>query len=264
MKNSKAKKLTFILIVILLSVLLIVFVTNKSPEKKIVSNWELIGSFENFKLNQGDFDGYEYFNLSLSDDGIVNVFSYPKATSENNLFSGLGTYSFIEEKNKQYNYEINFYTINESNEVKTYTTRLIYNDNKDQLMLFFSEDDGLLLERTDELTTVEITTTEIYLENYIGRYGYGEYYQYEDFYEGEVNIHSITDTSIVFDVSHYRLWGEDNVIATKNEHGYYYFEFIHTLVCGYILFENNNVIIDITKSPSEIIPLGKIIYSRIY
>lgn len=196
MKNSKAKKLTFILIVILLSVLLIVFVTNKSPEKKIVSNWELIGSFENFKLNQGDFDGYEYFNLSLSDDGIVNVFSYPKATSENNLFSGLGTYSFIEEKNKQYNYEINFYTINESNEVKTYTTRLIYNDNKDQLMLFFSEDDGLLLERTDELTTVEITTTEIYLENYIGRYGYGEYYQYEDFYEGEVNIHSITDTSI--------------------------------------------------------------------
>ncbi|MGN0486985.1 MAG: hypothetical protein ACI4GB_07095 [Acutalibacteraceae bacterium] len=130
------------------------------------------------------------------------------------------------------------------------------------MFLFFTEDDGLFFERTEELTTVEITTTEKKTQDYIGRYGCGDYNEYEDFYESEVNIIDVTDNVIIFDLNHYKLYGEDSIIATKNNDGYYYFEISQSIyACGYILLENNNVIIDITKSDETF--LGKTTYHRV-
>lgn len=172
MKNTMKKKCKIILVGMVLVIISIFTGCNKSVEKDIAGKWELKCTFVNFELRYGDFGKYEYFNMSLSEDGVVNVFSYPVFTSALGSCSGLGTYSFLEEKNGQYDYAINLYTIDEKNETHTYMTRLLYNSQKDQLMLFFSEDDGLILERTDEMTTVEITTTEAYSDNYTSEYGY--------------------------------------------------------------------------------------------
>ncbi len=257
MKNTAYKK--WIIIVILLSILsgALLCISQISHDKKVSGEWQLDGISDNYELKFGNHGEYEYFNINLSEDGIINIFSYPEK------FAVLGTYSFLEKVGNSYTYIANLFVYSDNGEVEPFGAKFTYNTNEGRLYLFLSEDDGMFFERTEELTTIEITTTEKSLQDYIGRYGNGYYNEYEDFYEKEVNIVDITDTNVVFDIEHYRLMGQENVVATKNEQGFYYFELTDVLCCGYVLFEDSNIIIDITKGDEFFIKLGKTTYHKV-
>ena len=86
------KKWIAILIVPILLVTVLFIGLNSSPEKKAVGDWELSGTFENFELRYWDNGEYDYFNIHLSKDGIVNSSSYPTYTTGLGTSSGLGTF----------------------------------------------------------------------------------------------------------------------------------------------------------------------------
>ena len=160
MKNTMKKKWIAILMVPILLVTVLLIGLNSSPEKKAVGNWELSGTFEDFALNPGNFGEYEYFNISLWESGGASISSYPTFTSALGTATEMATYYLTEVKNGQYDYLIKLFMANEVDELEYHTTRLLYNSNRDELMFFTSLDDGLLFKRTNELTTIEITTTE--------------------------------------------------------------------------------------------------------
>ena len=184
------KKWKVILAGLILSIVIIFISCNTSPEKKIVGEWQLKAICVDYSLNYSDFGEYEYFNMSLSNDGAINIFAYP------NEYSGLGSYSFIRKKdNGVYEYAVNIIVTNSDAELNKVEAKLEYSAKKDELRLFVSEDDGFFLERTDEMTTVEITTTESNSNNYISEFDYKsscasnvsskDLVRYEDRYVGE-------------------------------------------------------------------------------
>lgn len=154
MKNTITKK-SVIVIVALAMLLSVTFcVLQSSRDKGVNGNWEVEGAIKDYELKFSDFGEYEYFNISLSEDGVINIFSFP----EN--FAVLGTYSLLEKKGDSYTYMANLFTYNENRDVNPFGTKFVYNVKEDCLYIFFSEDDGLFFQRTEELTTVESITTE--------------------------------------------------------------------------------------------------------
>ncbi len=265
MKNTIIKK--WIITAIISAVILgVIFCTTQIlQEKKIAGKWEIEGLINDYELKFGDFGEYEYFNINLSEDGVINLFSYPEKIAM------LGTYSLLQKKGSAYAaYAVNLLLNNKNGGVEPFSAKITYNSKEDRLYLFFSEDDGLFFKRTEELTTVEITTTGIDYKNQLGKYIYGNYYEYgygelsdqQNFYEGEVNIIDITNDTIIFDLNHRGLYGEENIIARRDNSGYYYFEFFEE--CGgYIFLDNDNVTINITKGDNIFILTGKTTYQRI-
>lgn len=155
MKNTMKKKWIVILMVPILLITVLLIGLNSSPEKNIVGNWELKALCEDNSLDFGYSDKYAYFNVHISDDGVINIWAYP------NEYAGLGTLSFIEKSdNKIYKYAVELIINNDSGELDTFGAKLEYSETKDELRLFVSENDGFFFKRTNELTTIEITTTE--------------------------------------------------------------------------------------------------------
>ena len=208
---KKKWKIVFLGIFLLVVIILIGF--NSSPEKKIAGEWQLKAICEDYSLNYSDFGEYEYFNMRLSSDGVINIFAYP------NEYSGVGSYVFIEKKdNGIYEYAVNIIITNSDEELKKFGAILEYSAKKDELRLFVSEGDGFFLERTDEMTTVEITTTESNLNNYISEYDYKlscasnissrDLVRYEDEYVGE----NFSYTGRVFNI-----YEDDNVYLIQTD-----------------------------------------------
>ena len=242
-----------VLLALILSITAILTV-QKNKEKKIVGNWELVGSCKDNALLFGDFGEFIYFNLSLSEEGTVNVVSYPER------FTGVGTYCLYEKNKNIYDYAANLHIYRTNGDVDPFGVKLTYNIKNNLLIMFYSEDDGFIFKKTKQMTTIK---EEIILQSYVGRYVAGGYFKYENYYEKSINIKYVTDKNIVFDICYKNKFQEDKVVAVKNEYGYYYFEFLNTYCCGYIFFEGENVVIDITNGGGVIEDHGKTTYTRV-
>ncbi|MGN0486984.1 MAG: hypothetical protein ACI4GB_07090 [Acutalibacteraceae bacterium] len=90
MKNTMKIKLVIIMLIVVVGTFITISLI--PSDKKVSGNWQLNGVLQNNELKFGDFGEYEYFNIYLSEDGVINIFSYPQT------FGDLGTYFFLKKQ----------------------------------------------------------------------------------------------------------------------------------------------------------------------
>lgn len=134
--------------VLLLAVMLCFAISAcNSKENTIVGEWELLGICENGTIIPGNFADFKYFNVNLSEDGIVNLLSEPQN------YGILGMYHKIGEKSKGvYEYSALMYQNSTTgSQQENLIVKMLYYPDRDEMLMLFSENDGFYFTRVPDV-----------------------------------------------------------------------------------------------------------------
>lgn len=98
-----------------------------------------------------------------------------------------------------------------------------------------------------------------YIGDYTGTWVWGQ--KYDESYDREITINSITDTMVEFDAFYYRTWSADGISAKIKGDNKAYFK-TQDGVEGNLYIENNKLVFTVTKSEAPYVDAEVVTFSK--